>query len=50
MDFDANLNDIKESIVMAKEAGAVIWLRPKLEVTAYSYEDHFLELDTVTHA
>ncbi|KAG2680771.1 hypothetical protein I3760_11G113600 [Carya illinoinensis] len=50
MDFDSNLKHIKESIVMAKEAGAVIRLGPELEITGYSCEDHFLELDTVTHA
>ncbi|KAG7956221.1 hypothetical protein I3843_11G114000 [Carya illinoinensis] len=50
MDFDSNLKHIKESMVMAKEAGAVIRLGPELEITGYSCEDHFLELDTVTHA
>ncbi|KAA8540782.1 hypothetical protein F0562_024299 [Nyssa sinensis] len=34
----------------AKEAGAVIRLGPELEITGYGCEDHFLELDTVTHA
>ncbi|XP_057993545.1 glutamine-dependent NAD(+) synthetase isoform X3 [Hevea brasiliensis] len=50
MDFDYNLNNIKESISKAKEAGAVIRLGPELEITGYGCEDHFLELDTVTHA
>ncbi|GFY95518.1 Glutamine-dependent NAD(+) synthetase [Actinidia chinensis var. chinensis] len=50
MDFDCNLNNIKESITRAKEAGAVIRLGPELEITGYGCEDHFLELDTVTHA
>ncbi|XP_043690874.1 glutamine-dependent NAD(+) synthetase-like [Telopea speciosissima] len=50
MDFDCNLRNIKESIERAKEAGAVIRLGPELEITGYGCEDHFLELDTVTHA
>ncbi|KAM5571237.1 glutamine-dependent NAD(+) synthetase [Rosa sericea] len=50
MDFDCNIKNIKESIAKAKEAGAVIRLGPELEITGYGCEDHFLELDTVTHA
>lgn len=50
MDFDCNINNIKESIAKSKEAGAVIRLGPELEITGYGCEDHFLELDTVTHA
>ena len=50
MDFDCNLKQIKESISMAKQAGAVIRLGPELEVTGYGCEDHFLELDSVSHA
>ncbi|OAY56311.1 glutamine-dependent NAD(+) synthetase [Manihot esculenta] len=50
MDFDCNLKNIKDSIAKAKEAGAVIRLGPELEITGYGCEDHFLELDTVTHA
>ncbi|KAI3900682.1 hypothetical protein MKW92_023046 [Papaver armeniacum] len=50
MDFDCNLKNIKESINKSKEAGAVIRLGPELEITGYGCEDHFLELDTVTHS
>ncbi|CAA2993035.1 glutamine-dependent NAD(+) synthetase-like isoform X2 [Olea europaea var. sylvestris] len=50
MDFDCNVRNIKESIFRAKKAGAVIRLGPELEITGYGCEDHFLELDTVTHA
>ncbi|XP_021864620.2 glutamine-dependent NAD(+) synthetase [Spinacia oleracea] len=50
MDFDLNLKNIKESISRAKDAGAVIRLGPELEITGYGCEDHFLELDTVSHA
>ncbi|XP_075484558.1 glutamine-dependent NAD(+) synthetase [Primulina tabacum] len=49
MDFDCNMKNIKESISRAKRAGAVIRLGPELEITGYGCEDHFLELDTVTH-
>ncbi|KAE9451084.1 hypothetical protein C3L33_16995, partial [Rhododendron williamsianum] len=47
MDFDCNLNNIKESITRAKQSGAAIRLGPELEITGYGCEDHFLELDTV---
>lgn len=50
MDFDCNVKNIKESIVRAREAGAVIRLGPELEITGYGCEDHFLELDTVSQA
>ncbi|GKF86005.1 glutamine-dependent NAD(+) synthetase, partial [Tanacetum coccineum] len=50
MEFDTNINNIKQSIIKAKEAGAVIRLGPELEITGYGCEDHFLELDTISHA
>ena len=50
MDFHTNVNNIKESISRAKQAGAVITLGPELEITGYGCEDHFLELNTITHA
>lgn len=50
MDFECNMKNIKASITEAKAAGAVVRLGPELEVTGYGCEDHFLELDTVTHA
>ncbi|WOG88094.1 hypothetical protein DCAR_0207327 [Daucus carota subsp. sativus] len=50
MDFECNLKNIKESIATAKKAGAIIRLGPELEITGYGCEDHFLELDTITHA
>ncbi|KAH9603123.1 hypothetical protein KSS87_002697, partial [Heliosperma pusillum] len=50
MDFDNNLTNIKESISLAKAAGATIRLGPELEITGYGCEDHFLELDTINHA
>ncbi|KAK1382348.1 Glutamine-dependent NAD(+) synthetase [Heracleum sosnowskyi] len=50
MDFDCNLKNIKESITRAKNAGATVRLGLELEITGYGCEDHFLELDTITHA
>ncbi|XP_065873068.1 glutamine-dependent NAD(+) synthetase-like [Euphorbia lathyris] len=50
IDFDSNLKNTKDSVTKAKEAGAAIRLGPELEITGYGCEDHFLELDTVTHA
>ncbi|XP_010676846.1 glutamine-dependent NAD(+) synthetase-like [Beta vulgaris subsp. vulgaris] len=50
MDFDGNMKNIKDSISRAKDAGAVIRLGLELEITGYGCEDHFLELDTITHA
>ncbi|KAG8382540.1 hypothetical protein BUALT_Bualt05G0088000 [Buddleja alternifolia] len=49
MDFDCNMKNIKESISKAKEAGAVIRLGPKIEITGYGCQDHFLKQDTITH-
>ncbi|KAJ6307946.1 hypothetical protein OIU76_017682 [Salix suchowensis] len=49
MDFDCNLKNIKQSINLAKQAGAVIRHGPELEITGYGCEDHFLELDTINH-
>ncbi|GFR45624.1 hypothetical protein Agub_g7031, partial [Astrephomene gubernaculifera] len=50
MDFEGNLGRIKESIRKAKEAGATYRVGPELEVPGYGCEDHFLELDTVSHS
>ncbi|XP_051214236.1 glutamine-dependent NAD(+) synthetase [Lolium perenne] len=50
MDFDTNLRNVKESIVRAKAAGAVVRIGPELELTGYGCEDHFLEQDTTAHA
>ncbi|KAL0845870.1 hypothetical protein Bca101_019116 [Brassica carinata] len=49
MEFECNMKNIKDSISQAKAAGAVIRLGPELEVTGYGCEEHFLELDTITH-
>jgi NAD+ synthase (glutamine-hydrolysing) len=50
LDFDGNLERIVASIKQAKELGARYRLGPELEITGYSCEDHFLELDTMMHS
>jgi NAD+ synthase (glutamine-hydrolysing) len=49
LDFDGNLARIAESIRQAKDQGCKYRLGPELEVSGYSCEDHFLELDTFFH-
>ncbi len=50
LDFDGNLQRIKESIQLAKEAGAKYRLGPELEITGYGCQDAFLEADTIRHS
>ena len=50
LDFDGNLARIVTSIKKAKAAGCRYRLGPELEVSGYSCEDHFLELDTFMHS
>mmetsp|Transcript_29702 Transcript_29702/g.95488 ORF Transcript_29702/g.95488 Transcript_29702/m.95488 type:complete len:536 (+) Transcript_29702:213-1820(+) len=50
LDFDGNTGRIIESITQAKELGARYRVGPELEVPGYGCEDHFLEVDTVTHS
>ena len=50
LDFEGNTARIIESIEMAKARGARYRLGPELEITGYSCEDHFLELDTLRHS
>lgn len=49
LDFDGNLERIIASIKKAKHMGAKYRLGPELEISGYSCEDHFLELDTMMH-
>lgn len=49
LDFDGNLSRVIESIRIAKQKGARFRLGPELEISGYSCEDHFLELDTYLH-
>eukprot|EP00871_Galdieria_phlegrea_P002221 jgi/Galph1/29/GphlegSOOS_G4858.1 len=50
MDFQGNLERIKQSIIVAKERGATYRIGPELEISGYGCEDHFLEPDTFQHA
>ena len=50
LDFEGNTARIIESIEIAKAHGARYRLGPELEITGYSCEDHFLELDTLRHS
>ncbi|KAK3346645.1 glutamine-dependent NAD(+) synthetase [Lasiosphaeria hispida] len=43
LDFAGNLKRIKESIIIAKEAGATLRVGPELEIPGYGCLDHFLE-------
>lgn len=47
LDFDGNLERIRESIRISKAAGCRFRLGPELEIPGYGCEDHFLEIDTV---
>lgn len=49
LDFDGNLERTIESIRIAKLKGAKYRLGPELELSGYSCEDHFLEMDTYMH-
>jgi NAD+ synthase (glutamine-hydrolysing) len=50
LDFTGNQRRIIESIILAKAAGCTYRLGPELEITGYSCEDHFYELDTISFA
>lgn len=50
MSFNHNLKNIVKSIEVAKASGATFRVGPELEVSGYSCEDHFFELDTVKHS
>lgn len=49
LDFDGNLKRTMKSIQQAKEQGATLRVGPELEISGYSCEDHFLEMDTFLH-
>jgi len=50
LDFEGNLLRIERSIREAKALGAKFRVGPELEISGYSCEDHFRELDTYTHS
>lgn len=47
LDFKGNKERILRSIQIAKEKGCTYRLGPELEISGYSCEDHFYELDTI---
>jgi NAD+ synthase (glutamine-hydrolysing) len=50
LDFHGNLQRIVKSIELAKAQGATYRVGPELEICGYGCEDHFLEIDTITHS
>ncbi|OEU06739.1 glutamine-dependent NAD(+) synthetase with GAT domain-containing protein [Fragilariopsis cylindrus CCMP1102] len=51
LDFDGNLERIKESCRLAKDRDQATYrLGPELEICGYGCEDHFLEIDTMNHS
>ena len=50
LDFDGNLTRIVDSIRQAKAKGATLRNGPELEISGYSCEDHFHEMDTFHHS
>lgn len=45
LDFKGNCDRIKQSICIAKEAGATLRTGPELEVSGYGCLDHFHEVN-----
>ncbi len=50
MSFAHNKENIIKSLLSAHRSGASLRLGPELEISGYSCEDHFFELDTVRHS
>ncbi|KAI1292671.1 Glutamine-dependent NAD(+) synthetase [Halotydeus destructor] len=50
LDFEGNCERILESIKLAQHWNAIIRVGPELEISGYSCEDAFFEVDTVTHS
>lgn len=50
LDFTGNTRRIIESILLAKKANCKYRIGPELEITGYSCEDHFYEMDTIKFA
>ncbi|KAG5669163.1 hypothetical protein PVAND_017058 [Polypedilum vanderplanki] len=50
LDFEGNMARIIQSILEARELGALYRTGPELEITGYSCEDHFYEPDTFLHS
>jgi NAD+ synthase (glutamine-hydrolysing) len=49
LDWEGNLSRIKESIRLAKKAGASLRVGPELEICGYGCLDHFVENDLYYH-
>ena len=50
LDFAGNCERIKQSIRLARDAGATLRTGPELEICGYGALDHHLEGDTVRHS
>ena len=50
MDFSGNKQRIIDSLRICQENNVSIRVGPELEVTGYSCEDHFYEIDTIIHS
>jgi NAD+ synthase (glutamine-hydrolysing) len=50
LDWTGNLQRIKQSIKLAKNAGARYHTTPELSIPGYGLLDHFLEQDTIRHS
>ncbi|KRX03657.1 Carbon-nitrogen hydrolase [Pseudocohnilembus persalinus] len=50
MDFEQNKKNIMESLKIAKDNNCTIRVGPELEIPGYGCEDHFLEMDTISHS
>ena len=50
LDFQGNLKRSLQSFELAREQGACYRLGPELELSGYGCNDHFMEIDTITHS
>jgi len=50
MDFSGNQQRIIDSLKICHENNVSIRIGPELEITGYSCEDHFYEIDTIIHS
>lgn len=50
LDFTGNLERIHESVIKCRRQGARYRMGPELELCGYGCEDHFFEIDTITHS
>jgi NAD+ synthase (glutamine-hydrolysing) len=50
LDFSGNVERIHESVTKCRAQGARYRVGPELELCGYGCEDHFFEMDTITHS